>query len=811
MKTSQRTVIIAGGGISGLTLANMLERAGIHYILLESYEKIAPQVGASIGLSPNGLRILDQLGCAEELMSLVDIPLDDSYTRNSDGSVIKHHRYMQSRSIERHGYPTIFIDRQMLMQALYDNLNSTDSVYPGQGVVSVTELDDGIQVTTDKGKVFKGQILIGADGIYSTVRKEMWRIANEASPGYFPADEWSSVPCYYKCIFGISHPIKALAKGGHFVYNDSFSYLVLVGPGGRLYWFLFVKLPVPLYGHDIPRYTKHEEETLALQHACDNITPEVTFGQLYEARNSSTLTPLHEYVFAKWHYNRIITIGDSAHKFEPLTGQGGNSAIETAASLVNHLISDTCSSWSTPEIEEAFSSVRKERFERVQWLVNDAHQTQQTHAKTTPYLAAVGPLIARLMDTETYVRLGGLKYQGATRISNIPMPQREHKAPFDDELPAKPRPWNWFPTVLGVLSQGALYRLGKQILLPSLQVPTTFGGDPLVQHYTGVGTLDELLRILVAVFGVPLASNNTAANLQWISFTPLLLSTILDWNLESYRVGSKGLLTSFPSVFGVLFQLKGIGRIAPLYHLISVCEHTIRGSMDTIACPSIDIGTVKSVVLGGTLGYIFPSALMLWPFKNKATWQKVTALWQPFPLYVGLITAGLSSILCKQRASTTDIQVQSKTPEEKTMLRNPKRATHSNLKIVYVVGIATAAAFHLWSLYRISSSSDLSLTGVFGEIGYMVSGAQSSDPTYSVLGFFQRDMFLTAASVLAYNIYRILDLRCLGYITNKETLTATLAVLFTQPVFGPAAAHVGFLGWREEIFARIHRHSSTCK
>lgn len=202
----------------------------------------------------------------------------------------------------------------MLLKGLYDNLESTASIHPGQKVEKVTELENGIQVTTTKGDVFKGDILVGADGIYSTVRREMWRLGNQSSPGYFPHDEWSNVPCYYKCIFGTSHSMEELTKGVHYVYNHSFSYLVMIGPGGRFYWFLFVKLPVPLYGKDIPRYTKEDEEKLVQEHASDKITPEVTFGQLYAAKTMSTLTPLHEYVFKKWHYKRIITIGDAAHK-----------------------------------------------------------------------------------------------------------------------------------------------------------------------------------------------------------------------------------------------------------------------------------------------------------------------------------------------------------------------------------------------------------------------------------------------------------------------------------------------------------------
>jgi choline dehydrogenase-like flavoprotein len=50
--------IIVGGGITGLTLANSLERAPISYILLEARKDIAPAVGASIGILPNGCRIL---------------------------------------------------------------------------------------------------------------------------------------------------------------------------------------------------------------------------------------------------------------------------------------------------------------------------------------------------------------------------------------------------------------------------------------------------------------------------------------------------------------------------------------------------------------------------------------------------------------------------------------------------------------------------------------------------------------------------------------------------------------------------------
>jgi 2-polyprenyl-6-methoxyphenol hydroxylase-like FAD-dependent oxidoreductase len=87
IKESPR-VIIVGGSIAGLALANMLEQTGVDYIVLEKYQ-IAPQLGASIALLPNGLRILDQIGCLEALQK--EVGGSDAFcqmqTRGPDGKL----------------------------------------------------------------------------------------------------------------------------------------------------------------------------------------------------------------------------------------------------------------------------------------------------------------------------------------------------------------------------------------------------------------------------------------------------------------------------------------------------------------------------------------------------------------------------------------------------------------------------------------------------------------------------------------------------------------------------------------------------
>jgi 2-polyprenyl-6-methoxyphenol hydroxylase-like FAD-dependent oxidoreductase len=63
----------------------MLERNGIDFLVLEGYPSIAPQVGASIGLLPNGLRILDQLGCCDKAIAMAEYPVKKVYFRDNRG------------------------------------------------------------------------------------------------------------------------------------------------------------------------------------------------------------------------------------------------------------------------------------------------------------------------------------------------------------------------------------------------------------------------------------------------------------------------------------------------------------------------------------------------------------------------------------------------------------------------------------------------------------------------------------------------------------------------------------------------------
>ena len=94
----QFKVLIVGGGIAGLTLSHCLSKAGIDHVVLESHEIVSPR-GASIGFWPHGMKVLSQIGCAEDIKDQ-SMSLQYSYNRSPDGRPITATRlwdYIQTR------------------------------------------------------------------------------------------------------------------------------------------------------------------------------------------------------------------------------------------------------------------------------------------------------------------------------------------------------------------------------------------------------------------------------------------------------------------------------------------------------------------------------------------------------------------------------------------------------------------------------------------------------------------------------------------------------------------------------------------
>lgn len=65
-------VIIAGGGLVGLTTAHILSKAGIDFVILEQHDNVTPYLGSLLSVMPSTIRVLDQIGLWEPLRRLSD-------------------------------------------------------------------------------------------------------------------------------------------------------------------------------------------------------------------------------------------------------------------------------------------------------------------------------------------------------------------------------------------------------------------------------------------------------------------------------------------------------------------------------------------------------------------------------------------------------------------------------------------------------------------------------------------------------------------------------------------------------------------
>ncbi|KAF6803052.1 FAD binding domain-containing protein [Colletotrichum sojae] len=796
MGSKSFTVLISGGGIAGLTLANLLERVGIDYVILEAYSEIAPQVGASIGILPNGGRIYDQIGIYDDVRALIDGPLDHNSVRHPGAVEITQYDGLGDQVRHRFGYDTIFVDRQMVLKVLWENLKHKDKIFLNNQVANVALEPSGVKVTTRDGETFSGDILVGADGVHSKVRSEMWRLADTLQPGYIPASERTEcLPTVYKCIFGISIYKDFIPHMTQTNMDKHFSYLLIGGPDGRVYWFLFVNLGETQYGPDLPRYTKEDEQALANEHFDDVLGENFTFRDLYDSKISSLLTSLPEYVFKKWHFNRIITIGDAAHKMEPIAGQGGNSAIETAAVLVNNLVLALKShpdGLATADVEALFAETQAKREPRVRQLLKASNDQQQFTAMETPLLRIMGKIVVPLLSFDAQQDQWSTNFEHAHKFDLLDVPRRPRAIPFFDEL-THPR---WEPSNIVSLLVGAalcgIFYVARKVLVVHPDVSPTFGtyiGGELRKHFTGIPQLDEILSTASWSSAQSISGSDPNAILQYVYLLTNMVPVLYIWTVEGYRNGNHLALPSLPALFAAASALFGIGKVAPIYYLVSL--HSTRNTVYTRPTGRPIPSTVARTLLAALcIGYVIPTALMFLPYGDEAVQQAAIAFWVPSPLYVSLLALLFSTVLQRiAPVKTLDWEIF----ENRDL---------PSLQTGYAFSFCVAAVVHTCALLYGSLSPAISLWRAF----FDVPSFAAADLKIDMGAFMKYDLLLLGAAVAFWCLYSAYDLRRLGYVSTRAAVCASTAVLAGQVVVGPGATYAGLWAWREGVIAGLMKN-----
>ncbi|KAG0231070.1 hypothetical protein BGW41_002326 [Actinomortierella wolfii] len=381
-------ILIAGAGIGGLMLGIMLDRAGISYHILEKNTADKNVLGSCIMLTPKILKVFDQLGLLEELQSISkeykqSFVLDEEL--NSIGKLDLTYAH------DRYHYPILVIGRPALMEFLLSKVHpdkvsfgkrilkfeyTTDAKYQASlsEVVSHDSGHDSTATTSEKesytehknhervivhcsdSTVYRGDLLVGADGAYSAVRQNMYRRIKEDKSIPLPESDLEPMHFDRHSCLGITDPLD-LDKYP-LLKSPTCEFRIVVGqthpfvlwtmplPNNRLGWSIGGKLFSPL--------TVHHESSFS----CSEYAPESTRELLEKIRDIKTpfggtvgtdlvdQTPkervsrilVEEKLFKTWtDERRCVLIGDAAHKPSPSGGHGAMAAIADGVSLCNHL------------------------------------------------------------------------------------------------------------------------------------------------------------------------------------------------------------------------------------------------------------------------------------------------------------------------------------------------------------------------------------------------------------------------------------------------------------------------------------------
>ncbi|KAH7308985.1 hypothetical protein B0I35DRAFT_515346 [Stachybotrys elegans] len=433
-------VIIIGGGIAGLSLAVMLEAYGFDYDLIEKHADVAPKLGAGVGITPNGARILDQIGVWQEMLQHAS-PVDLAASLSPEGQTVVASSQFGDWLEKLYGYRMHFLSRHNCLRILFSKIQRRSSIHLSKEVVKVETgaTGRGARVETKDGTVFTGDMVIGADGVRSAVRGQLWRIADAETPGYIPDQDKTGLMSYYTAVIGVVADNPGLGSGSTRVYNVQRSYFFSqAGKGsGEFYWWLCIKNDSPKAGI-IPKLSDDLKQQYLSRFTGDRIGPNLTLGDLARKSMYTAIIPLQEFVLQKCFYKNIVLVGDTFRKVHPVAGQGANSAFEESAFIAD-ILWDLRSRGALRDpfaIEEALTEYQSVRFVRTTALKEDGHLVQRMDSLDNGFMKFMSLYAApRLPFEVAMLPILGASFTPARHLKHLPPPNAGRR-PFSQDMKA---------------------------------------------------------------------------------------------------------------------------------------------------------------------------------------------------------------------------------------------------------------------------------------------------------------------------------------------------------------------------------------
>jgi FAD-dependent urate hydroxylase len=330
-------VLIVGAGIAGLALARALRLRGITAEIVERTAEWDAS-GAGMYLPGNCAKALDELGIWTEVAARVN-PI------------------VRQRFFDQRGRRLVDIDVRRYWDGvggcvaisradLHEALRAHETELPVRLGLSVTALNDQAQLRFSDGSTGEYDLVVGADGVRSTVRALAFggppaRYVGQASwrwvaDGFPEISDWTVMLGRGRAFLTV-----ALGDGSVYCYADA--------------------------NADDPTDARG---TQWLEQFADFADP---VPRLLEHGGDAYFAPIEEVVPPAWTNGRVVLVGDAAHASSPNMAQGAAMALEDALVLAEELEANR-------PLEEALAEYQRRRTSRVTWVQEQTHRRDRTRS-----------------------------------------------------------------------------------------------------------------------------------------------------------------------------------------------------------------------------------------------------------------------------------------------------------------------------------------------------------------------------------------------------------------------------------------------
>ena len=341
--------IVIGGGIGGLTAAIALHKAGIEAHVYERAFALR-EIGAGISLWANAIHALDELGLADAIRRHV---LSEQYAdlRTWRGTVL-------SASTKRFAVPIAVMHRADLLAVLASQV-PPQHVHLDHECTGFVQDATGVTAQFANGERARGDMLIGADGLHSVVRAQLFGDHPARYAGYTG----------WRAVVQVTRPrIVPCESWGH---GQRFGIIPL--GDGRIYWYAAKNLPEG--GRDSPGQAKQNLIRLFRGwHDPVEAVIEATVESAILRNDIYDRDPLPH-----WSENRATLLGDAAHPMTPNLGQGGCQAIEDAVVLAACLAN-------SDQVDSALRHYQDRRIPRTSAIVLQSRRIGEIGQWENPFL-----------------------------------------------------------------------------------------------------------------------------------------------------------------------------------------------------------------------------------------------------------------------------------------------------------------------------------------------------------------------------------------------------------------------------------------